>query len=727
MIKEHNGIKYLAQIVLHEDDLDLQPIYIDLPTPPKRHLIDGHDLPDVMQMFEHQEMPKKLLQLQTQKNAAGTPLSLEEMHSHIKNNPGYYTDEIKWIKKQWRRRLYGYWFFCNGVATFMDGWHYFYINFWPNDNKKRKDKRPDYRNRDLKWFHGTRLCYLDPNCYGPLYGKHRREGATFRAQCVGYCICTENEDAWGALQSMTEDHAKKAFQSKLIGPWKKLPFFFKPLFDGSSDPKTTLNFEPQSAKVRGGSIGYNDKKGLGGRIYYAVSAEGALDGDKYMFIHHDEIGKKDKDNVDYVKRYQIIKPTLAQPGGGGIHGLYIGTSTVGDQTAQGGKDFARLAELSYHHQINETSGQTASGLWNMFISAYEGYEGFIDQYGNSVIEDPEEPIYNEFGKVITIGSKTYIESIKTHLRTKEAWKELNEFTRQNPTRFRDCFRKSDDSSGFNLQKINDFMDIYRRHKQTRRGRFQWENDVRFSRVEWVDDPENGKWVVSSLLDVHSRNKVYWDNDSNGWVFQNPGLKYCGGDTVKFPAGRVKGKRKSKGAFAIFYAHDELKDSFDIDKKYWKSDQFVCTYKNEVYDINEYNEHMLMTCWFYGALLYPELNIYNSVQYFDDNNCTQLMLFDIDDRMRIEANPGAVMNTATKQEIFKLWMMYVEHGLTKEKHGELVEEVSAIDGPEDVTNHDLFAAGGLALKASKNRYIRMQQEQESDTDLGGRPWLNYEEV
>jgi hypothetical protein len=726
MIEIHNGIQYHASIEFHMEDPDLQPIIVDLPKPPAKNKIDNHDLPAKLQIFHYQVLPDKLRKLQQGKNHNNIPYTLEEMHQIIKQNPAYYYDEIKWIKKQWHRRLYGYWVFINGVATYIDGWHYFYLNFWPVDNKHRRDRLPDYRNRDFKWFHAVRYMYRQENCFGPLYPKHRREGATYKCQCIVYCICTENQNAFGATQSMDDDHAARAFLNKCIKPWMELPFFFKPLYDGSTEPKTRLRLIPQSQKARGGSAGYNEKAGLGGEMRYYPSGVGALDGDKYMAIHHDEVGKKDKNNVDYYERWLVAKQTLAQGNGSIIHGLGLLTSTVADSTTGGGDDFARIAASSYHHEIDEKTKQTASGLWNLFIPATEGLDGFVDEYGNSIVDDPVEPVRNELGKMITIGSRTFLQNKLDQMRQKEDWKALNETTRQFPQRFRDCFRKSSESSGFNLQKLNDFMDIYRRNKKTRVGNFRWVDDIRFGKVEWVDDPENGKWVVSNLLRPEDRNRVYWDKHENSYMFVNPGLKFTGGDTVKFPSGKVKGGRKSKGAFAVFYAHDDVVDSLNIDKKYWISDQFVCTYKQEVYDLNIYNEDLLMTCWFYGSLLYPELNIYNSVTYFEDNKCRLLMLYDLNDKFQFNANPGTTMTAETKQEIFKLWMTYVEHGLTKEKHGELIEEVMKIDGPADMTNHDLFAAGGLALKAAKSRYIRTQENEQSDT-YNGSSVLEYEEI
>src|SRR5690606_31220780 len=146
----------------------------------------------------------------------------------------------------------------NGKPTYIDGWHYFYCGWWNIDVGL-----PKYRDRDRRFFLFARKIFTEtkaPECnakgfavknkygdyewielgkrlfYGFNYPKHRREGATYKAECINYEIISRTLGAWGGIQSMNDVQARKCFLRHLVGPWKKLPFFFKPNYEGSTSP-----------------------------------------------------------------------------------------------------------------------------------------------------------------------------------------------------------------------------------------------------------------------------------------------------------------------------------------------------------------------------------------------------------------------------------------------------------------------------------------------------------
>ena len=58
---------------------------------------------------------------------------------------------------------------------------------------------------------------------------------------------------------------------------------------------------------------------------------------------------------------------------------------------KGGDNFKKLY---YNSDVNNRNrnGQTASGLYSLFIPMEWGYEGFIDKYGYPVFDTPPEAI-----------------------------------------------------------------------------------------------------------------------------------------------------------------------------------------------------------------------------------------------------------------------------------------------------------------------------------------------
>ena len=110
------------------EDRDLIPIKIKLPECTDITKIDGYGLPVKEQKFTLQKYPQKLKKLEKESGH-----NIETIWSRLNQNQIFYSDEIKWIKKQWYYRLFGYWCFINGKPTYLDPWNFFYLNYWHLD------------------------------------------------------------------------------------------------------------------------------------------------------------------------------------------------------------------------------------------------------------------------------------------------------------------------------------------------------------------------------------------------------------------------------------------------------------------------------------------------------------------------------------------------------------------------------------------------------------------
>ena len=134
-----------------------------------------------------------------------------------------------------------------------------------------------------------------------------------------------------------------------------------------------------------------------------------------------------------------------------IVGKAIVGSTVNPMN-KGGKEYRGLWNDSNPNERN-ANGRTRSGLYRIFIPAYEALEGFFDEYGNAVIEDPDEneTIQGIDGEVIESGSKSYLKNERKSFKDNPS--ELNEITRQFPFTEDEAFRDSIESSLFNIGKI----------------------------------------------------------------------------------------------------------------------------------------------------------------------------------------------------------------------------------------------------------------------------------
>ena len=125
------------KIITWNDDPDMTPITWELPDPPPLEEIDGFGLHPSKQKFKHRELPFKLKKL----NGAITledskqELTPRQKCELMERDPDYYHEEIKFIQEEWERRENGYWFFNNGVPTYITGDHYFYLQWWTIDGQ----------------------------------------------------------------------------------------------------------------------------------------------------------------------------------------------------------------------------------------------------------------------------------------------------------------------------------------------------------------------------------------------------------------------------------------------------------------------------------------------------------------------------------------------------------------------------------------------------------------
>lgn len=113
--------------------------------------------------------------------------------------------------------------------------------------------------------------------------------------------------------------------------------------------------------------------------------------------------------------WEIVKECLAL--GPNIIGKAILPTTVEELEKKGGKNFMNLFNDSFIFEKDE-NGRTRSGLYNYFKPAYVGLEGFVDEYGQSIIDDPlpEEKVFDSKGKRILMGSKTFLLNKRKNLK-----------------------------------------------------------------------------------------------------------------------------------------------------------------------------------------------------------------------------------------------------------------------------------------------------------------------
>lgn len=742
------------EIYFNEEDKDLAVIAYRLPDPPNYPDIDGFGKPASEQKWRAPRIPDKLRKLQ--REAQKNNMTLDAVWQRIRDNMDYYEEEVGFIKETWHRFLYGYWFFNNGTPTYIDGMHYFYLSFWNIDIGL-----PHYRYRDRLFFLFARFCMTTTEAFfkykielesgkvqycstpsqvdrflsknknigyevkdagylvdmgkrtvaGFNYTKHRREGATYKGACINYCTIFIKYNATGGIQSMNDNASKDVFIDHIVKPWKKLPFWFKPNWDGSSSPKGSLEFDVKSrksgTKVEEGATSLS----LGSRINYEVANTHGYDRMKLYFHHDDEAGKVTSCSV--WERHLVIKECLMQ--GSNIIGFGIKTSTVGEMNSGGGREFETICRRSMFEHRN-MNGQTVSGFLNLFVPAYINLEGFTDEFGNPVVEDPEEPVKNEFGEYISVGAKNFLDNKRDSFIAANDVQGLIDEMRKFPQSFSECFSSTSRNVGWNMIKLGErITEVAKDQPDVIVGNF-YRTKGMDSRVEFEPTPE-GRFRLSKRLKKSQSNRKMWNAEKQYWEPMNTRLFVAGGDPFNYNV--VEGKRKSKGGGAVFYKHDRSVDNSDDPKEWKESNRFVCTYSFRHMDKKLYAEDMLMMCTYFSCKMNPEINIPVLWEYFEERGYRGYLLYHIDKSTYQESKkPGrTTVGDKVKNEIFAWYAAYIEHHIHKEVHLDLLEQLRDINGIHEMTHYDLLTAAGYAGIGADDIYDELEDDKNEEIDLG----------
>lgn len=690
-------IRFNENVFFPEDHNDLAIIEWELPkiTTPL-HKIDGFGLHPNDQYFDayRQPMPHKLADLNKKKG-----MTASEKMQVLEDNQEYYKNEIKWIRREWHRRLYGYVFFNKGKPTYITNDHYWYLVWY-----KIEDNNPDFRRRCQIHFLFMEFCEMDPNCFGHNYPKMRSDGATHRITSRRINRVTSRSNYKSGIQSKTGDDAEKVHVNLVMPALRELPFFFQPIWDQKTVTNKTRKFFTPEIKDH---PDFN-KKSLKSFIDFEDSGENAYDSQRMNEIHNDEIGKCIDANVQtraYIQRKCLLD-------NGRKRGEMHNTSTVNEMEAKGGMAFYELAKESHYHAPNnkdkhgneipgrdKVTGKTISWLYNLFIPSYEGFviddpaTGYksIDKYGFTDIKKTHELINATFQQFRDTGNTAG----------------LIEEMRQTPMRWRHCWMMSAKDCNFNLAIIEDRLNYYNDHvagyrADTVQGNFKWVNDQRDTRVEFVQC-ENGRFFVSYLFDNEQKDANRKFLADNVW-FPDPEMarKFkAGGDPYKFKkksdANATKNGR-SKGGGAVVRARDKAIDPDTKSKALWETYDIAVTYSHRHPNQELYGEDMIMMCVYYGAPMNAETNVDFLVRYFSERGYAGYLHYEIDKKGETKSEAGSDTNTKTKEDIYTTIEDYIQVHGARCKHPEFLEQCKYLE--DDLGPYDMLVAVGKALIAAK---------------------------
>ena len=353
------------------DIIEIQNLRIALPLLPENVYSSSKKIEE--QVWVKEEYPKALSKIKSVFDWERYPSNFKEQW-------------YDYIDTEFKRRDEGFWFYNNGVPTYITGTHYMYLQW-----SKIDVGAADYRESNRLFFIFWEACKADQRCYGMAYLKNRRSGFSFMASGETVNMATISSDSRFGILSKSGADAKKMFTDKVVPISLNYPFFFKPIQDGMDRPKTELAYRVPASKLTRRKLDQGEAPqeidGLDTTIDWKNTGDNSYDGEKLKLLVHDESGKWERpDNI--LNNWRVTKTTLRL--GSKIVGKCLMGSTS-NALDKGGENFKKLYYASDVTKRNR-NGQTSSGLYSLFIPMEWNYEGFIDAFGLPVFDNPKKKL-----------------------------------------------------------------------------------------------------------------------------------------------------------------------------------------------------------------------------------------------------------------------------------------------------------------------------------------------
>ena len=694
---KHKNFKYgynedLDCVIISKDGTlgniyNIQGLKVGLPKTPDK--IDGEDLKKVDQVFKVANKPESLSKLKT-------IYDFQNVSEDIKEK--YYS----YIDREFNRRDAGYWFMCNGAANYITGSHYVYLTWTKIDVGS-----PDFRQANRIFYYFWEACKADKRSYGMCYLKNRRSGFSFMASSETVNLATTSKDSRFGVLSKTGADAKKMFTDKIVPISINYPFFFKPIQDGMERPKTELSYKIPSKRLTRNSLKETNQEeeerlgaGLDTTIDWKNTGDNSYDGEKLQLLVHDESGKWERpDNI--LNNWRVTKTCLRL--GAKIVGKCMMGSTS-NALSKGGDNFKKLFYNSDVKNRNR-NGQTASGLYSLFIPMEWGYEGFIDKYGYPVFDTPQESIEGIDGEAIYTGVIEHWENEVDGLKGDSD--ALNEYYRQFPRSEKHAFRDETINSLFNLTKIYeqiDFNEEMTAKGHVVQGTFSWKNGIKDTEVIWIPT-KSGRFKVSWLPRNNFQNNIIHKN----------GIKYPGNDGLGAfgcDSYDISGTVGGGGSNGSLHGLTTFSMTPDV-----PTTKFFLEYVARPQTAETFFEEVLMALVFYGMPILAENNkprlLYHlkrrGYRGFSMNRPDKL----IGNLSKTELELGGIPNTSEdiKQAHAAAIESYIEDyvGKINENHGNMYFQRTLEDWAKfDIskrTAYDASISSGLAIMACRKHMYR----------------------
>ncbi|WP_312697047.1 hypothetical protein [Sphingobacterium mizutaii] len=408
--------------------------------------------------------------------------------------------QMEWYEAELHRIHNGDWIMINGEPVWFNKYCYFFHQWF----MLLEQIYPIFKDTSLEYFRFVELCENDPGALGDCGIKGRRVGLTSMASSIDVLVAITESNT---LQGMVSKTGTDAYEMYLMckNGIENLPQFFMPEINKVTESE--IHIAKQQKKISANNKTVTADKGLNNRINWLDTAENAYDGRRLRRVKVDEAAKFEKVNVQVL--INKISDTLVV--GSSIGGYMSVFSTV-NKGDKGGDNFRKIWDGSDHvNGKKDMFGRTQTKLKRFFIAGFRGLYGYIDKYGNSVIDTPTPEQSKYLASVIdpstgrpaclnpNIGARQFLEESRKMLaHDPELYAEQ---VRKYPFTWEEVFKGANNMCHFDLDELNKQIELIEdelREKQISENgrRVTWKESPNGD-AYFVDDPKG----ISFLLEI----------------------------------------------------------------------------------------------------------------------------------------------------------------------------------------------------------------------------------
>lgn len=638
------------------DMLNIYGTDVSLPTH-QLSQIDGFGLPNNEQYWKRRPLPTFFELVDYDKE--GNVLLTKEQELYAK-------EEVNRCKN-------GYWFFANGKPVFITGKNYFYLQWWILED----DISPDYRDADRRYFLFLNHWECILWCLGILRGKKRREGASSQAtsNLIYECIFFRNSVC--GLVSKTLQDGKKTFTNMVAFGYRQLPVFLKPKQLNNKDSVSELIFAHKSVSTKDGKGRTIDTDtGHRSSVDFRAPGKNTYDSGRLSRGLFDEGGKWESENP-FSEFLSIVSKTMVK--GAKRVGFMECPSTCNEMTRAGGAQYKTAWDNA--NQFDLKGGRTTNRMVRYFSPAYDGFYGFIDRYGMSVIDAPTDEQFEYLVEThvgvgdltaedIKLGAKAYLlmkrEGLEGAL--------LEEEIRMNPFDEREMFLSKNGNCHFDAALLDE---LYGRAKSMEKeileyGNWTWKEGNPFTEAVWeVCSKEHSRWTRPKAFKIPEGDKVERWGEQIIPLNRVQFIAACD----PFQNSIVESGMGSKASAGVMNRYDT--EGNDM----YFNNMIVDKYHARPKMVELLHMDMALMCFAYGCQILIESKMDGGMRkFFIDNNMDAFLIY-----MQDKANAGIDPNPDNKVLLVNCWESYI---LKEGREGKLIY-ADVIEGEGDYKHDGLL--------------------------------------